>query len=102
AGGRAPDYNALIGNILNPGALDNSALAQYLNVQDPSTQVSNLLQLARPALNGINPLAQKAALSYLGDQGDQFLGATAGGNKQAYSGNFGDYLQKHGGLYGVS
>jgi hypothetical protein len=101
AGGLSPDYNSLIRSILNPGGMDNNPLAQYLNVADPSTQVSNLLQLARPALNSVHPLTQKAGLGYLSDLGDQFLSSTAGGDQAAYNGNFGNFIQRKGGLYGV-
>ena len=95
-GGNVPGYEQLLGNLLGARG-DDTLLGEALNSGTGQDQVNTLMTYLRSALstNTLNPIAASAILSQANREGDNFLGATMGG-QEGYTRNFTDWLNSGG------
>lgn len=95
-GGNVPGYEQLLGNLLGARG-DKTILGEALNSGTGQDQVNTLMTYLRSALgtNTLNPIAASAILSQANREGDNFLGATMGG-QDGYQRNFTDWLNSGG------
>lgn len=89
-GGNTIDFNAGL-NALRAGiGTPNSAISQFLNVDDPAAQVANFKSLALPlAAAGLHPFFARAFQNAVNQAGDQYLLSAA---TNAGAGNFGAFF----------
>ena len=90
-GGRQPELDRLVSEILAATGGDTSVLGAYLNAGlTPDQQVSAANSLFGQTLSGQSPYAQTGYQRFAKDQGQQYLGAVAKGQPGASS--YVDYL----------
>ena len=89
-GGNTIDFNAGLNALRTGIGAPDSAISQFLNVDDPAAQVANFKSLALPlAAAGLHPFFARAFQNAVNQAGDQYLLSAA---TNAGAGNFGTFF----------